>query len=880
MIRFFARLFRSRPATIRRPQRQPARLAVEALEERAVPALFSLYTGAITNLAPVLSLAAQTPAVSTSPVTSVSQTASLNAVVQALTPVQLDPTTGIININAWGDQNYCTITYSGANNSQVTVNLNGQSTTFNLSAGNSLAEGNFSAAVLIPLVWGIHYNGGGNDYFANNTDVPCTVYGGAGSDTLLGGGGDDVIYGGSGTNIIDGRGGNDALFGGGGNSIIRAGTGGGLDTSLSHTGQSTLYGGGGGSDDLWGGPADILYGGPSDFLDGGTQYRNAATTGGFVPSSGAFAAVSAVNAQNPSGLTTLFSGSFLDRLDAAWAGAIPKVQQAVQNKLGNLHPLGQTIYNIDTQTPQGGDLQVSNDSGDIQLIYTLRNISVTASITTPDVNVLGVSIGAPQAFDPRFSITFDLAVSMTLSADGGLHIANVVPQVQNTNTDSHNLTGDLVAAASGISDFLGGPDFLQLGADALNQDGGQSFQGAVSGALAPLNAQMGQLASSPYMNLLYDVGSDTIWLRVPSVPPASPVSFANVGRISPTLTTLDTAALASTAATAAINPAVGLLSTDPNAALLTAADELNPQPLPPGPPIDLTQLAADELNPQPLPPGPPDGITPDATMTTLAFTATGPALGAATGRVQQPPVAAATVTFADTQDWGTGFTGSITLTNTGASDVNGWTLEFDFSGNITDIWDAQIVSHVGDHYVIQNADWDATLAAGQSVSFGFNADWTAGQAAPTNYTLNGAALGGANGPALGAAAGRVQQPPVAAATVTFADTQDWGTGFTGSITLTNTGTSDVTGWTLEFDFSGNITDIWDAQIVSHVGDHYVIQNADWDATIAAGQSVSFGFNADWTAGQAAPTNYTLNGAALGGANGAVLGFDVTQARGQ
>jgi hypothetical protein len=117
--------------------------------------------------------------------------------------------------------------------------------------------------------------------------------------------------------------------------------------------------------------------------------------------------------------------------------------------------------------------------------------------------------------------------------------------------------------------------------------------------------------------------------------------------------------------------------------------------------------------------------------------ATGPATGAATNRVQQPQVAAA---FTDTQDWGTGFTGSITLTNTGTSDVNGWTLEFDFTGNITDIWDAQVVSHVGDHYVIQNADWDATLAAGQSVSFGFNADWGAVQTAPTNYVLNGTAL--------------------------------------------------------------------------------------------------------------------------------------------
>jgi hypothetical protein len=102
----------------------------------------------------------------------------------------------------------------------------------------------------------------------------------------------------------------------------------------------------------------------------------------------------------------------------------------------------------------------------------------------------------------------------------------------------------------------------------------------------------------------------------------------------------------------------------------------------------------------------------------------------------------ALASFADVDDWGTGFTGYITLTNTGNTAINGWTLEFDFTGNIpaNAIWDAQIVSHVGNHYVIQNADWDATIAAGQSINFGFNADWGADQTAPMGYVLNRVAI--------------------------------------------------------------------------------------------------------------------------------------------
>ena len=59
----------------------------------------------------------------------------------------------------------------------------------------------------------------------------------------------------------------------------------------------------------------------------------------------------------------------------------------------------------------------------------------------------------------------------------------------------------------------------------------------------------------------------------------------------------------------------------------------------------------------------------------------------------QPPSApapglSANASAADVHDWGTGFTGSITVTNTGNADINGWTLQFDFAGNITDIWNA------------------------------------------------------------------------------------------------------------------------------------------------------------------------------------------------
>lgn len=62
-----------------------------------------------------------------------------------------------------------------------------------------------------------------------------------------------------------------------------------------------------------------------------------------------------------------------------------------------------------------------------------------------------------------------------------------------------------------------------------------------------------------------------------------------------------------------------------------------------------------------------------------------------------------------------------------------------------------------------------------------------------------------------------------AMTASFSVNESWGTGFNGGITIINDATVPVTwGWTLEFDFTGTITNVWNSTISSHVGSHYVV----------------------------------------------------------
>ncbi len=87
-------------------------------------------------------------------------------------------------------------------------------------------------------------------------------------------------------------------------------------------------------------------------------------------------------------------------------------------------------------------------------------------------------------------------------------------------------------------------------------------------------------------------------------------------------------------------------------------------------------------------------------------------------------------------------------------------------------------------------------------------------------------------------------PPVSqAGTVTFHVTTDWGSGFNGDVAVKNTGTSTLADWRVSFDFDGQISNIWNGEIVSRQGSTYTVKGAFWNATVAAGSSTSFGFTA-------------------------------------
>ena len=104
-----------------------------------------------------------------------------------------------------------------------------------------------------------------------------------------------------------------------------------------------------------------------------------------------------------------------------------------------------------------------------------------------------------------------------------------------------------------------------------------------------------------------------------------------------------------------------------------------------------------------------------------------------------PPPGSATCRVTDTVSaWNTGLTSSITITNSGTSAINGWSLGFTLPAGqtITNGWNATYTPSTG-AVTARNVSYNPVIAPGASVGIGFQATHTGNAGAPATFTLNG-----------------------------------------------------------------------------------------------------------------------------------------------
>ena len=109
------------------------------------------------------------------------------------------------------------------------------------------------------------------------------------------------------------------------------------------------------------------------------------------------------------------------------------------------------------------------------------------------------------------------------------------------------------------------------------------------------------------------------------------------------------------------------------------------------------------------------------------------------------------------------------------------------------------------------------------------------------------------------------QPAFAAGSIgaTFTSAGDWGNGHQVTVKVTNSGSSPVNAWTIEFDLPAGdtISSSWDAD-VTRSGNHYTAKNKSWAGPLAPGASFTWGYVA--TGPHKDPTGCSINGVACTG----------------
>ena len=96
--------------------------------------------------------------------------------------------------------------------------------------------------------------------------------------------------------------------------------------------------------------------------------------------------------------------------------------------------------------------------------------------------------------------------------------------------------------------------------------------------------------------------------------------------------------------------------------------------------------------------------------------------------------------YAVSNDWGSGFTANITVTNDGASAINGWQVQWRQNGGstVSSSWNANVSG--SNPYTARNVDWNRTIAPGASQSFGVQGNGNDSTATILGCTADGGSM--------------------------------------------------------------------------------------------------------------------------------------------
>lgn len=181
------------------------------------------------------------------------------------------------------------------------------------------------------------------------------------------------------------------------------------------------------------------------------------------------------------------------------------------------------------------------------------------------------------------------------------------------------------------------------------------------------------------------------------------------------------------------------------------------------------------------------------------------------------------ITYLLSSHWESGYSARVRIENTDEKTIQNWALRLTGNVRIAEIWNAKIIVEEENNYIVKNTGWNQDIAPGKSIEFGISGNQPF-SGFPEECELLGECT-------------EVKEEDYS---IEYCIDSDWEDGFYGYISIQNSSEQPLEDWVLEFDFDGEITEVWDAVIDSHEENHYVIRNAGYNANIFNGNVVSIG----------------------------------------
>ncbi|MEH6434173.1 cellulose binding domain-containing protein [Massilia sp. DD77] len=177
-----------------------------------------------------------------------------------------------------------------------------------------------------------------------------------------------------------------------------------------------------------------------------------------------------------------------------------------------------------------------------------------------------------------------------------------------------------------------------------------------------------------------------------------------------------------------------------------------------------------------------------------------------------PPPLVVESSLAATNDWGTGYCGTLTVRNVGST-AGEWTVERAFADTVTSLWNGSYT--LADKILrVKGANWNKMLRPGESTEIGLCATRPAKP---------------------------VEQPPelpAGALAASLRITADWTSGYCAAVSVTNTSAVKAAGWRVQVpNIQGTVTSFWNGTH-SMDGSTMILSGPDWNRDLAAGATNS------------------------------------------